>query len=115
MTYRPRPSLVDTAIALRGSTFLGEAEIPLVNLEKDVPFGSWYRLSARGKDDDIQCGSVRLALKFSHELVLPLSTYNPLVSELKVRVWVRCEYYLGYFYRIQYRPRLQLQVGLLPC
>eukprot|EP00051_Salpingoeca_urceolata_P018497 m.260028 g.260028 ORF g.260028 m.260028 type:complete len:805 (-) comp19208_c4_seq1:48-2462(-) len=67
------------------SSFLGEAVIPLSDLDKDIPTRSWYKLQPRAKDLEglkTGYGSLRCSVKFSYELILPAESYSGLMGFL---------------------------------
>jgi len=67
------------SVVIRGSSFLGEAIIPLENLEKDVPMGAWYRLGPRKKDLEgltADTGSIRMSLKVLYSYVEGILVLN---------------------------------------
>eukprot|EP00052_Salpingoeca_macrocollata_P008172 m.65030 g.65030 ORF g.65030 m.65030 type:complete len:785 (+) comp16464_c1_seq1:376-2730(+) len=64
-----------------GTAFLGEAVIPLTNLTRDIPKREWFRLRPREKDlEGLKegNGSLRMSVKYTHELILPESQYEAL-------------------------------------
>eukprot|EP00050_Salpingoeca_kvevrii_P014197 m.33410 g.33410 ORF g.33410 m.33410 type:complete len:779 (-) comp5614_c0_seq2:49-2385(-) len=65
------------------SNFMGEAVISLNQLDYDAPVSAWYRLKPRAKDLeglDEGYGSIRVALKYNHDLILPLTAYTKLID-----------------------------------
>eukprot|EP00049_Salpingoeca_infusionum_P016356 m.333656 g.333656 ORF g.333656 m.333656 type:complete len:778 (+) comp16064_c1_seq6:195-2528(+) len=80
------PSLfidIRDAHGLKGSRFLGCAQIDLSGLELDLRISRWYPLRPRADDFDGVTsgnGAIRLHIKLSHELIMPESSYLPTID-----------------------------------
>jgi len=72
-----------------GGVVIGEAVIMLNTLEQDIPSRNWYRLMPTAtsvKKFGEGYGSIRVRLKYTNELILPLASYSSLVSLLQSHV-----------------------------
>eukprot|EP01147_Barroeca_monosierra_P010608 gene10608-2730_t len=66
--------------------FLGQANIPLSNLEYGLRHPRWYRLGPRMQDYEENTsgnGTIRVSAQLTHELIMPPSAYSPLFSYLQ--------------------------------
>lgn len=87
----------DIRITLRsgsglGTTFVGEAVVSLAGLQSDFSKSEWVRLRPRPKDFEGLAegnGSLRLAMRYTHELILPLASYASLVGLVVASVQTR--------------------------
>jgi len=77
-------SLRDASGGVKGGS-LGHTIVKLDGLEHDIPRQAWHKLRpnpAEVKKLQEGCGSVRFSVSLSHDMILPLQSYNGLVGLL---------------------------------